>query len=55
MALEAASLFAQVYWYENVRSISLKSEIDASIIMEIKKDVISLDDYLIKRIGGILI
>ena len=32
VALEAIeSLFAQVYWYENVRSISLKSEIDASI------------------------
>ena len=53
VALEAiGSLFAQVYWYENVRSISLKSEIDASI-WRLKK--MSFLWMTIKGIGGILI
>ena len=52
MALEAiGSLFAQVYWYENVRSISLKSEIDA-IIWRLKK--MSFLWMTIEGIGGIL-
>ena len=46
------TLFAQVYWYENVRSISLKSEIDASI-WRLKK--MSFLWMTIKGIGGILI
>ena len=53
VALEAIeSLFAQVCWYENVRSIPLKSEIDASI-WRFKK--MSFLWMTIKGIGGILI
>lgn len=53
VALEAiGSLFGQVYWYENVRSISLKSEIDVSI-WRLKK--ISFLWMTIKGIGGISI
>ena len=46
------SLFPQVYWYENVRSISLKSETDA-IIWRLKK--MSFLWMTIEGIGGILI
>ena len=53
VALEAiGSLFAQVYWYENVRSISLKGEIDASI-WRFKKMLFVW--MTIEGIGGILI
>ena len=52
VALEAiGSLFAQVYWYENVRSMSLTSDIDA-IIWRLKK--MSFLWMTIEGIGGIL-